>query len=190
MSIKDKEKWDKKYLNTPKLLEDREASVKVKKASQITNGKNALDIACGAGRNSIYLAKNDFKVDAVDISEVALKNLKSKSIKNINPLLFDLDEYSPKENYYNLIVMTNFLDRKLISKLEKSLTLDGILVIETYMDHPINNKPNSNSSFLLKKDELKTILKDSYEIVEYDEFENEAHELYRMMKQSIIAKKR
>jgi len=35
-------------------------------------GRRALDVACGAGRNALYLAAAGFAVDALDISAVAL----------------------------------------------------------------------------------------------------------------------
>ena len=83
MAIKDKIKWDKKYQDKPSLLEHREASPKLEKIIKKTKGKRALEIACGSGRNSIYLAKEDFYVDAYDISKVAINSLNQKAIKNI-----------------------------------------------------------------------------------------------------------
>lgn len=40
--------------------------------------KDVLDLGSGAGRNTLYLAKNGFNVSALDISEVALQRLKEK----------------------------------------------------------------------------------------------------------------
>lgn len=190
MALKDKLKWDEKYKNTPKLLEDRNPSEKLILAMNKTKGNKALDIACGAGKNSIYLAKNSFFVDSLDISEVALNSLKNKKLENITTFLVDLDEYTPLENSYDFIVKTNFLDRNLIPKLKNTLKKDGILYMETYMNHKINEKPSSNPDFLLQKDELKTFFDNSFEIIDYDEFENDSDELYKMMKQSIIVKKK
>lgn len=189
MALKDKLKWDEKYKNTPKLLEDREPSEKLILAMTKTNGNRALDIACGAGKNSIYLAKNNFLVDALDISEVALKSLDNKNLKNITTNLVDLDEYKPTENSYDFIVKTNFLDRTLIPKLANALKKNGVLFIETYMEHPSNEKESSNPDYLLKKEELKTFFNDEFEILDYNEFDNDITELYKMKKQSIIVKK-
>ena len=52
-----------------------------------------------------------------------------------------------------------------------------------------NNKPNSNPDFLLKKDELKTFFDKSFELIDYEEFDNEKNELYKMKKQAIIIRK-
>lgn len=190
MAIEDKEKWDKKYKNTPQLLKQRDVSIKLKSIINKTRGKKALDIACGGGKNSIFLAKNGFSIDAMDISDVALESIEKKAFKNINTIQIDLEEkLDLKENYYDLIVQTNFLDRSIIPALKNSLKKEGLIFIETYMHHEINEKQASNKSFLLKKDELKELFKEDFKILDYDEFDNEDFELYKMRKQSIIAKK-
>lgn len=191
MSLNDKIKWDKKYLEKESLLKERPASIKLEKIVALVDKdfKTALDVACGAGRNSIYLAKNGFNVDAIDISTIALNSLKEKGYKTINTIETDLDTFTPTKSY-DLITMTNFLDRTLLPKLFNALENNGYLFIETYMEHEENEKPPSNSNFLLQKNELKTIFEnEDCEIIEYDEFLNEAFEMHKMMKQSIIVKK-
>jgi len=189
MAQKDKEKWDKKYKENPSLLGQKKSSEKLKNIINYIKKGKALEIACGAGRNSIYLANKGFEVEALDISDVAIKNLRKLNIKNINAIQIDLDCFLPKENTYDLIVMTNFLDRQIIPKLSKALKKDGILFIETYMFHEENERFLSNKSFLLEKDELKTFFDCSFEILEYDEFFDESYELHKMRKQVISVKK-
>ena len=189
MAQKDKIKWDKKYTEISFLLEDKMPSEKLIQIEKKVKGKKALDIASGAGRNSIYLAKKGFEVEALDISKVALDVLNNKGFENINCKLVDLDEYEVPKNSYDLIVMTNFLDRKLIPKLSNALKKDGILFIETYMEDEINEKPPSNSNFLLKKEELKSFFDESFEVLDYDEFLNDDSELFKMKKQCIAVRK-
>lgn len=189
MSHQDKIKWDKKYQENFSLFENREASDNLIKNIDKVSGKKALDVACGTGRNSIFLAKNGFEIDALDISHIALDTLKSRDFQNISCRLVDLDNCEIVENYYDLIVMTNFLDRNIIPKLKNALKAKGILFIETYMEDEMNEKTSSNPNFLLKKGELKTFFNDKFEILEYDEFFNDESELRRMKKQFVIAKK-
>ena len=190
MANKDKIKWNKKYQEIPKLLEDRLQSEKLTNIIKYTKDKKALDVACGSGRNSLFLAKQGFIVDSLDISEVALKALDSKNHQNITTKQVDLEEYCFDENSYDLIIMTNFLDRTIIPKLKTALKKDGILFIETYMFHDENEKPPSNPDFLLKEAELKTFFDDKFEVLEYDEFFNENYELYKMRKQAIAIKRK
>jgi len=189
MAIADQIKWDAKYKNTPKLLEKREVGLKLKEAMTYSKVGMALDIACGAGKNSIFLAENNFDVEALDISKVALDVLKEQNYPNVTAILTDLDGFSPMENRYDLIVMTNFLDREMIPRLLNGLKSKGVLFIETYMNHISNTKKSSNLNFLLKEGELKTFLNDGYVILDYSEFDNEPYELYKMRKQSIIIQK-
>jgi SAM-dependent methyltransferase len=189
MAQQDKIKWDQKYQENIKLRERRAVSKKLEAFADLKATGKALDVACGTGRNSIYLAKSGFLVDAVDISSVALEDLKSKNIPNIKTHLIDLDLYTPPKQEYDLILMCNFLDRGLIPKLCEALVPNGILIVETYMHHPINTKPNSNPDFLLQKEELLNYVPKGFVLIDYDEFDNEADELYRMRKQSLVIKK-
>ena len=36
-------------------------------------GGNALDLACGEGRNAFFLAKNGYTIDAIDSSQVVIE---------------------------------------------------------------------------------------------------------------------
>jgi 2-polyprenyl-3-methyl-5-hydroxy-6-metoxy-1,4-benzoquinol methylase len=63
MSLQDRQKWDAKYIKKSELLRPREASANIKKFVEQTAGAKALDLACGAGRNTIYLAKQGYEVD-------------------------------------------------------------------------------------------------------------------------------
>lgn len=189
MAIEDKTKWDKKYNETPSLLQDRDASEKLQKFVKKTEHKKALEIACGTGRNSIFLAQSGYEVDALDISKVALEFLNSKDYKNIHTMLIDLDNYIPPKDTYDLVVMTNFLDRAIIPHLKNSLKIDGLLIIETYMEDNDNDKKPSKPEYLLKENELKEYVDEYFELIEYDEYFNEKYEIYRMKKQSICLKR-
>ena len=195
MSLQDQKKWDTKYIKKSELLRPREPSVNIKKFVEKVEGAKALDLACGAGRNTIYLAKQGYAVDALDIAAVALDSLAAEALSGevselINAQLTDLDSFIPVPETYELIVMMNFLDRALIERVKDGLKIGGLFIVETYMDDIINEKKESNVDNLLKKEELKTLFADGYDVIFYDEFENEAHELYRMQKQVIVVQKK
>lgn len=190
MSQKDKEKWDKKYTEMAGLLQMRPPSELVSRFLDEVPGHNALDLACGGGRHSMYLAEKGFSVDAVDISTVALKALRQKAdLGRINIIEADLDTFTPTQNAYDLIVKTNYLDRPLIERAKAALKPGGIMIVETYMADAQNEKPDSNPDYLLQKDELPSLFKEGFSVLEYKEFWNEPHEKYRMKKQAIAVKK-
>ncbi len=191
MAEKDRLKWDKKYREKPTLLETRPPSPLLVKHLTSCKGHCAIDLACGSGRHTLYLRQEGFCVDAVDISSVALETLASKTNgKEVRLLKEDLDTFTPKMHRYNLAVMSNYLDRALIRRTAATLKLDALFFIETYMDHPENEKKDANPDFLLAPNELPDFFDSSFEILEYGEYPNESYELYRMYKQGIVVKKR
>ncbi len=156
----------------------------------LIDGNCALDLACGSGRHTRFLVEKGFCVDAVDISSVALEQL-SKTLSNNSVTLIeaDLDSFTPQKDRYDLAVMTNYLDRPLITRTAQRLKHGAFFFVETYMVHPQNEKKDSNPDFLLNAGELKTFFGQNFSVIAYEEFWNEAYELYKMRKQSVIVKK-
>lgn len=184
MSSEDKKRWNEKY--TKSLLPQTVIKV-VDLYAKEAKGTKALDIACGMGRNAKLLVKRGFTVDALDISEVAIESL--EEIPNINAQVVDLDEYVLKENAYDLIVCTYFLERKLFPQIAKALKKEGIFIFETFMHHEKNTKVPSNRAFLLEKGELEDYLSEGFEILHHEEFMDEGMCGDIAMKTSIVVKK-
>ena len=188
MSEFDKKKWNEKYRADPVLLSREGPTDFLRRHAELLKGECAVDLACGGGRNAIFLAQNGFCVDAVDISEVALQSLRRKiGDLPVRPVLADLDTFSPASDRYDLAVMAHFLDRDLIARTAAALKAGGLFVVETYMAHPDNEK-RGNPDFLLAPEELKRLF-EGWKILAYEEFVNSPEERYRMMKQGIVAKK-
>jgi len=194
MSRSDYEKWTQKYKAKPQLLESRAASALLTTYALRGEGKRALDLACGAGRNTLALAKAHYEVDAVDIAEAAVETMTGFVRQNgvqeyVHPVCQDLDAFEVKTEYYDLIVMSNYLDRGLIERCKRGLKKEGLFIVETYMVDDANEKKDSALSNLLQPAELKQVFRDGFLVLAYEEFENEPNEIYRMKKQSIVVKK-
>jgi len=185
MSREDKERWDKKYKNN--LIPTKVVEV-VEKYAKLATGKSALDIACGMGRNSKFLASEGFNVHALDISDVAIKSL--ENIENIRAEEVDFDSYTLKENTYDLIICTYYLNRDLFPQIEKALKEDGLFIFQTFMHNVDNTKVPSNRSFLLEEGELEVTFDDRYELLHISEFMEEGVCGEKSMKASIVAKKK
>ncbi len=186
MAIEDRERWDKKYKNNHPI--PTKVPEVVERYSRLANGNIALDIACGTGRNAKFLALQGFYVDALDISPVALDSL--NDIPNIITQEVDFDTYQLKEDSYDLIVCTYYLNRSLFPQIEKALKDDGLFIFETFMHHPDNTKVPSNRSFLLEDGELEITFDDKYEILHLTEFMDTISCGDRAMKASMVARKR
>ncbi len=184
MSIEDKKRWDRKYRE--KIIPTKTIEV-VENYAKLAKGKIALDIACGMGRNSRLLAKMGFMVEAIDISPLALNSL--KGIENIKTKEVDLDTYKLKEDFYDLIVCTYFLERSLFPQIYKALKRDGIFIFETFKEHSKSTKVPSNKDFLLKEGELKEIFSKDYEIIHLSERWGRDHFNNKVLSESIVVRK-
>lgn len=148
--IEDKERWNKRYLEFP--MPETVSSILEKYIDEVNVGQ-AIDIACGTGRNTHYLADKGFYVDAVDISDYALGKVKKSA--TITKIETDLDKYNIAPKKYDLIVNTNYLNRRLVSQMKDALKEGGIVVFETFIvAHGDYKHDTMNLDYLLRRNEL------------------------------------
>ncbi len=149
--LEDKARWNKKYETAPMPSDPIEALTS--HIGHITAGGKALDIACGMGRHTNYLASLGIYVDAVDYSDVALSKLDKSDC--INPIDTDLDHFMIDKASYDLIVCTNFLSRRLFPFMKEGLKKNGVLVFETFVElETPNSHKTSNIEYHLRNNEL------------------------------------
>jgi tellurite methyltransferase len=122
----------------------------------ITAGR-ALDIACGSGRNALFLAEKGFEVTGIDISAVALAHAEQRAKQKSLSILWrqaDLENYTLEAAAYDLIVNIDYLQRSLLPAITAALKLGGFVIFETYLiDQQTIGHPN-NPDYLLKHNEL------------------------------------
>ncbi len=146
----DKERWNKRFVEFP--MPDNVATI-VEKYIGFAQVGTAIDVACGTGRNTHFLAEKGFLVDAVDLSDYALSCIKQSS--TINKIDTDLDKYNITPNKYDVIVNTNYLNRRLVSQMKDALKAGGVLIFESFIVAHGNYKHESmNLDYLLRKNEL------------------------------------
>ncbi len=148
--IEDKKRWNERHLSRPM---SKDASKTLVKYIEHANIGQALDIACGTGRNSHFLLGLGFDVDAVDISDFALTKIdNTPTIKKIEA---DLDSYNITPNRYDLIINMNYLNRRLVSQIKDGLKQGGVIIFETFIvAHGEFQMPTTNLDYLLRKNEL------------------------------------
>ena len=157
MTDRDRKKWNSRYL---KDLGGTDPCPILKKYWRLASFGDALDIACGNGRNSIFLAAKGFVVDAVDISTVVTDHLAGKN-PNIKVICADLDTWKIPQNRYELIANVRFLDRRLFPLIKNGLRTGGVLIFESFMD-------GEKEKYCLKQNELLRAFQ-SFRIVYYEE---------------------
>lgn len=184
MAQADKTRWNEKYLDNK--IPNEPISL-VEEYAHFSKGKQALDLACGMGRHSKYLAKKGFHVDALDISSVAISQL--EDIVNIHPKEVDFDTYTLKENSYDLIVCTYYLERKLFPQITAALKPSGIVIFETFLYNEENERAPSNPDFILKEGELEAAFEPSCKLLKLTPWWDKDYQGYKTLKISMVAQK-
>lgn len=117
----------------------------------------ALDIACGLGAGSLLLARHGLRVDAVDISGEAIRRLQARADSEslpVNAISDDIGTIAVKDPY-DVILVSRFLDRSLLTKLSGWLAPGGLLYYQTFTrEKPPGMGGPSNPDYLLAPGEL------------------------------------
>jgi tellurite methyltransferase len=109
----------------------------------------ALDVACGRGRNALYLARMGFEVDAVDVSDVAIVHLRDRAREEGLPVsawVADLSTEPLPEGPYEVVVNTFFLERSILAALRGALAPGGLLVFATFVGGRFSLRPGELGS--------------------------------------------
>ncbi len=156
----DKERWNNKYA-TESYLFGQEPIPFLKDHVHLLPKGAALDLAMGEGRNGVYLATKGFQVTGVDISETGLHKAQALAAKNsvrITTVTADLEQYTIPPDAYDVIICTYYLQRDLFPKIAAGLKPGGMAVIETYTVDHLRYRPGFPQDFLLRRNELLTLL--------------------------------
>jgi tellurite methyltransferase len=135
----------------------------------------ALDLACGAGRDAVFLAQHGFVVEGWDHAPEALERARDLARRHgvtVHTELCDLEqaELPPPARPFDLIVCFRFLHRPLFPWMERALVPGGWLVYETFrLGQERFGKP-IRAHFLLAHDELARSFP-ALETVRYEESE-------------------
>jgi len=99
--------------------------------------KNVLDLGCGTGRHCIYLAKNDFDVVGIDVSESALKMANSwvrkERLTNVAFMRGTMTNIPFDNNYFDAVVSVSVIHHavkkdivKTIDEVDRVIKKNGI----------------------------------------------------------------
>ncbi|MSP39610.1 MAG: methyltransferase domain-containing protein [Deltaproteobacteria bacterium] len=131
----------------------------------------ALDLACGKGRNALYLAELGFEVVAMDISSVALAAGRSHAEAKrltIDWQQVDLEQVHLGAAAYQLIVSFNYLQRSLMPQIKRAVKIGGYVIYETYLIDQKEIGQPKNPAYLLGHNELLKSF-DDFRVLSYRE---------------------
>ena len=181
-----REKWNRRYTEkglrpfpdrpAEWLVENRSYLIENRSSLVGSAGRRALDVACGDGRNALYLAQLGFDVVAVDVSDVAVTSLRAaaadRGLDESRPLgdsrkrraarrgaidarQVDLEHEPLPAERFDVIVQLNYLQRDLFGPLARALTVGGILLVETVTRAHVEELGNDfDPRFVLDYNEL------------------------------------
>jgi tellurite methyltransferase len=125
---------------------------------------DALDLACGSGRNALWLAEAGFTTRAVDRDPEAIRLLTAEAHRRGLTLTADvLDLESGDVSLglaaYDLIVVVHYLHRPLFPAILRALRARGVLVYETFTRAQAERGKPTNPDFLLAEGELRELIR-------------------------------
>lgn len=102
-----REDWDRRYEERELLWSAKPNRFLVAEAAGLAPGR-ALDLACGEGRNAIWLAELGWQVTGVDFSEVAIAKARGRAAReeaDVDFLCADLLDFEPEPEAYDLVLV-------------------------------------------------------------------------------------
>jgi len=171
----EQQRWNTKYAENPSawLLPDTFLISAYEEFLSNTPPGLALDLAGGAGRNSLWLIERGWRVKLVDVSDVALRLASEKlnapvngpsshkkrgemSQGSLEPEEIDLNSVQNLgREQFDLILVFYFLQRNLFPAIFEALKPGGALIYRTYtLDRMKVPGGPSDPQYLLKPNEL------------------------------------
>lgn len=160
MSAAEREKWDARYRDGAYEGRTHPTALLAEWLPRIPRGR-ALDVACGTGRNALFLAANGYEVTALDISSVALDRGRRAAADRgltVEWLCADLDDDPDSalpSGSFDLVVWARYVHKTLMRHLVARLGLGGALVCEQHLKTDAAVAGPSSAEFRLAPGELR-----------------------------------
>lgn len=174
-------KWNLKHTERLYKLNEPAPNSRLMNLSSHFNGGTALELACGLGGNSLFLARMNYQVRAVDISDVAINYIQDQALNdklNIHPIVWDLTKWNDmnwQNHSFDLVVITYYLDRTLFPIVKSIIKKNGYFFMETYYMSPQTENQGVSNHYKLQPKELLTEFED-WAILFFEENEAEGRQ--------------
>ncbi len=127
--------WNERYRSrelSPDDVDTKPTPLLVEATKPLARG-TALDLACGTGRNAIWLAQCGWSVTAIDGSEAAIEALRARVSQlgiDVDARVADLQkrEYEIEKSHWDLVAICYYLQRDLFEPAKNGVKPGGVLV--------------------------------------------------------------
>jgi len=141
-------------------------------ASQFCTGKTVLDMACGVGYGSKYIASNGAKkVEAIDISRETIRHARQHySIANLQFHVWDIQRKLPFRDTFDVIICFEAIEHvreqaRVIENMKTHLSSEGVGILST--PRPLGQLRSSFHEKELEHYEFNALLSDYFEYISY-----------------------
>jgi len=152
----DRQRWEERYAAGHHSGGEPPSDFLVAHAAMIDG--RILDVAAGAGRNALFLARRGNTVEALDISLAGLRIARAAAAAerlSILAVQADLETFPLPSERYDAIINIRYLQRSLFLPLQRAVKPGGIILFDTFLiDQQTIGHP-SNPAFLLQRGELR-----------------------------------
>jgi tellurite methyltransferase len=168
MADGDRERWNAKWrqrageleLATPFLVEH---------AGVLPDRGKALDVAGGAGRNAVWLARRGLDVTLVDVSDVAITRAEQRAAEHrvkLRARLLDLEAPVELAPLYDVVVIWDYLDRARRDDFARLVVEGGYVVAGQPTVKNLERHASPSRRFLIEEGELEAWLAElGFEII-------------------------
>ncbi len=143
---KERERWNRKYREFVACTEPRTAPDPFLERSfsefilpAFPDGGSALDVAGGAGRHAIWLAKQSWQVTIIDISEAGVEQARQNAgplASHIHFVVDDLTRFEAAQTQFadafDVVMVFFYLERRMLAEILKALRPGGLFIYKTY----------------------------------------------------------
>ncbi len=137
MSDEERKKWNARYDSPRRVMGESENPLAAEVEAYLPASGRGLEIACGEGQLSIWLARRGLRVDAIDISSVGLATLQRHAAREgvtgrIRAIEHDLDRGLPDglAPAYDLVTCFHFSLLAHMPALQDLLAPGGMILVE------------------------------------------------------------
>ena len=156
MADEDRAKWDKKWSEQRDLPRSAPGWV-AELDAELPRAGRGLDVAAGAGRMSLYLARRGLDVTAVDVSPVGLtlarEAARDEGVK-IATAVRDLERQGLPEGTWDVIACFHYRQPDLFASIARALGPGGVLVAEVATISNLERNPQKTTRWLAERNEL------------------------------------
>ncbi len=158
---RDREKWNARWRERAGELE-APARFVAEHAHLLPARGRALDVAGGAGRHAVWLARRGLDVTLLDISRVAIERAERKAKDagvRLRYLEADVDTSDLPAPVFDVVLLVHFLHRTRRDELARLLFRDGLIVAMQPTVHNLERHASPSRDFLVEPGELEDWLR-------------------------------